>query len=141
MTLEFTMRSTITSTDLGRAHAAILRPEGALDQSNYDRLIVQAWAAQDAGARDLIVDLRDVERVETAGLMGLYAVARLAHRAPPDPELSWAGRALAEDQPSRRRLAVVNPRPSIRQVLAGALFTDYLAIHADLDAALAALTA
>jgi hypothetical protein len=37
------------------------------------------------------------------------------------------------------RLAVVNPHPPIRETLARAPFSDFLAIHDDLDAALAAL--
>ena len=43
MTLEFTMSITTTYTNLGRTRAAILRPEGAQDRSNYANLIVQAW--------------------------------------------------------------------------------------------------
>jgi hypothetical protein len=135
------MSITLTYTDLGRAHVAILRPEGALDRSNYDELIVQAWTARIGGAHYLIVDMCDIERVGTAGLVGLYAVARLAQGAPPpDPETGWlAIRALAEDDPPMWRLAVVNLRPAVRQALAGHPFTNFLAILADLDAALAAL--
>jgi hypothetical protein len=132
---------TITYADLGRTRTAILRPTGALDRSNYNDLIAQAWAARDAGAHYLIVDLSDVERVSIAGLVGLHVVARLAHAAqPPSPEAGWAAiQALAEDDRPIRRLAVVNPRPPIHQTLARTPFSDFLAIHADLDGALAAL--
>jgi len=135
------MNITITYIDLGRARAAILRPAGALDRSSYDSLIAQAWAARAGGAHYLIVDLRDVEHMGTAGLVGLYAVARLAEGAPlPDPESGWAAvRALAEDCQPMWRLAVVHPRPPVRQALASNPFTNVLAVHADLDAALAAL--
>ncbi|HEY3227846.1 MAG TPA: hypothetical protein VGJ87_01425 [Roseiflexaceae bacterium] len=77
----------------------------------------------------------------TAGPVGLYAMVRLAHGAPsPDPEAGCAAiRALAEDYPSMARLAVVNPHPPIRETLARAPFSDFLAIHTDLDVALAAL--
>jgi hypothetical protein len=131
---------TLTYIDLERARVALLRPASALDRSNYDDLIAQAWAARAAGAHYLILDLRDVERVGIAGLVGLYAVARLAQGAPPpDPESGWAAiRALAEDHPPMWRLAVVNPRPQVRQALASDPFVNFLAIHADLDAALAA---
>lgn len=143
MTLEFTMSITIMYTSLGRTCAAILRPESALDRSNYAELIVQALAARAAGACILIVDLRDVARVGSAGLVGLYAVTRLARGVPPpDPEAGWAAiRALAEEQPPLPRLAVLNPCPPLRQTLESAPFSDFLAIHADLDIALAALAA
>jgi hypothetical protein len=137
------MSITIMYTNLGRIRAAILRPAGALDRSNYGGLIVQALVARDVGARHLIVDMSDVEHVGTAGLMGIYAVARLAQGAPPiDPEAGWAViRALAEDPPPVCRLAVVNPCPPVRQALARALLVGILDIHADVDAALAALAA
>lgn len=129
------------SHDLARAGTAVLRPKGALDRSNYAELTAQAWAARDAGAHHLIVDMSDVERVSAAGLVGLHAVALIAQGAqPPDPEAGWAAiRALAEDCCPMRLLAVVNPRPPVRQALARAPFANFLAIHADLDAALAAV--
>ena len=137
------MSITLTYTELGCTPVAILRLAGTLDRSNYESLIAQAWAARDAGARYLIVDLRDVARVGTAGLVGLHAVALIAQGTqPPDPAAGWAAiRALAEDCPPVPRLAVVNPRPPVRQALARAPFRDSLAIHADLDTALAALAA
>jgi hypothetical protein len=80
--------------------------------------------------------------VGTARLVGLYAVARLAQGAPPDPEMGRAAmRMLAEDHPPMWPLAVVHLRPPVRQALAGNPFTNFLAVHADLDAALAALVA
>jgi len=141
--LEFNMTIITTSTDLARAHVAILRPAGALDRSNYAELIAQAWEARDAGAQHLIVDMSDVERVSVAGLVGLHAVALIAQgAAPPDLDSGWAAiRALAEDCCPMQPLAVVNPRPPIRQALARAPFSGFLAIHADLDTALAALAA
>jgi hypothetical protein len=133
----------LTYTSLAQGRAAMLRPAGALDWLSYQSLIAQAWVARDADVRYLIVDLSDVERVGAAGLVGLYAVARLAQGAPPpDSEAGWAAlRALVEDRPLVRRLAVLNPRPPVRQALASAPYSDFLSLHTDLDAALAALAA
>jgi hypothetical protein len=133
----------MTYTNLDHGRAAILRPCGTLDWLSYQSLIAQAWVARDADVRYLIVDLSDVERVGVAGLVGLYAVARLAQGAPPpDSEAGWAAvRALVEDQPLERPLAVVNPRPPVRQALANTPYCDFLALHADLAEALAALAA
>jgi hypothetical protein len=143
MTATFIMPITLSYADLARARVAILRPEGAQDRSSFDELIAQAWAARDAGAHHLIVDMSDVERVSTAGLVGLHGRGPdRAGAAPPDPGAGWAAiRALAEDCCPMRPLAVVNPRPLVRQALAHALLSDFLAIHADLDLALAALAA
>jgi anti-anti-sigma regulatory factor len=129
------------STDPVRAGAAVLRPVGALDRSNFAELSAQAWAARDAGARYLIVDMSDVERVSTAGLVGLHAVALIAQGAAPrDHEAGWASiRALAEECCPIQPLALVNPRALVRQTLARVPFANFLVIHADLDAALAAL--
>src|SRR6185503_20711899 len=89
----------------------------------------------------LIVDLRDLEHIGTAGLVGLYAVARLAQGAPPlDLEAGWpAIRALAENQPLVRPLALVSPHTAVGQTLARPPFSDFLTIHTNLEVALAAL--
>jgi ABC-type transporter Mla MlaB component len=143
MSLEFRMNIHLTYINMKRGCAAILHPTGTLDWSTYADLIAQAWAARMAGAHALIVDLYDVERIGTAGLVGLYAVARLTQGSPPpDIEAGWAAlRALVEDQPLVAPLAVANPRAIVRHALANAPFSDFLALHADLDAALAAVAA
>ena len=134
--------TTTIYTGQGLARTAMLCPTGALDRSNYDDLIRQAVAARAAGAGHIIVDMRAIERVNTAGLVALYTVARLAHETPPDLESGWAAiRALAEADAAFPRLAIVNPCPSVCQTLARVPFSDFLAIHADLDTALATLAA
>jgi DNA-binding NarL/FixJ family response regulator len=126
----------VTYATLAHGRAAILRPSGPLDCSSYQVLIAQAWAVHTTNTHHLIVDLTDVARVSTAGVVGLYAIARLAQGAPPpDLEAGWAAvRALVEDRPIERRLAVTNLRPPVCQVLKGAPFSDFLAIYADLGA-------
>jgi anti-anti-sigma regulatory factor len=117
------MNITITSLTPGHVSTAILRPAGVLDWSNYHDLIMQAQAARSEGARHLVVDMSDIERVSIAGLVGLHVVA------------------LVEDNRPLRQLAIVNPRPSVYQTLARAPFSGFLTIHADLGTALAALSA
>jgi hypothetical protein len=104
---------------------------------------MQALVAREEGVGALIVDLHDVTQVGTAGLVGLYAVARLVQGAPPpDLEAGWATlHIMAEDRAPVSRLAVMSPRPRVRQALARGLFAELLIIHADVDAALAVLVA
>jgi ABC-type transporter Mla MlaB component len=132
----------LTYISLKHGRAAILRPAGGLDWLSYQNLIAQAWAAYDTNTQHLIVDLSNVEHISTAGMVGLYAVARLAQGASPlDLEAGWQTmRALVEDHPITRRLAVVNPHPLVRQVLADAPCSDFLALYADVSTALAALS-
>jgi anti-anti-sigma regulatory factor len=131
----------VTYTTLAHGRAAILRPRGALDWSSYQNLIAQAWVTYDSSIQHLIVDLSDVEHISTAGIVGLYAVARLAQDTPPlDLEAGWAAiRALVEERPITRQLAVVNPRPPVRQALRNTPFSEFLAVYNDLAGALAAL--
>src|SRR5215212_3534124 len=109
--MEFTMSIAMRYINLGRTRAAILRPTGALDRSSYTQLIMQALVAREEGVGALIVDLHDVTCVGTAGLVGLYAVARLVQGAPPpDLETGWAIlHVMAEDRSPVSRLSVVNP--------------------------------
>jgi hypothetical protein len=136
------MNIDLTYISLKHGRAAILRPGGGLDWLSYQNLIAQAWAAYDTNTQHLIVDLSNVEHISTAGMVGLYAVARLAQGAwPLDLEAGWQTvRALVEDHPITRRLVVVNPRPLVRQALGNTPFSDFLAVYNDLAGALAALT-
>lgn len=131
----------VTYAPVARRRVAILHPIGTLGGSSYQNLIAQAWAIHDSDIRHLIVDLSDVEHISTAGMVGLYAVARLAQDTPPlDLEAGWeAIRALVEDRPIMLRLAVVNPRPLVRQTLGNTPFNDFLTVHSDLAGALAVL--
>jgi len=43
--------------------------------------------------------------------------------------------------PHSQDIPIVNPRPPVRQALENAPFSDFLAVHADIGAALAALAA
>jgi hypothetical protein len=133
MSIDFTYIS------LKHGRAAILRPAGGLDWSSYQNLIAQAWASYDTDTQHLIVDLSNVEHISTAGMVGLYAVARLAQGASPlDLEAGWQTmRALVEDRPITRRLAVVNPRPPVRQALEDKAFSDFLTLYPNLTTALA----
>jgi ABC-type transporter Mla MlaB component len=136
------MNIDLTYIGLKHGRAAILRPDGALDWSSYQNLIAQAWAAYESNTQHLIIDLRDVEHISTAGMVGLYAVARLAQGSPPlDIEAGWQTvRALAEDLPIERHLAVMNPCPQVRLVLEDKPFSDFLTLYADLDTVLAVLS-
>lgn len=85
----------------GRTAAAeVLSLIGQLDVTSVSRLVGQAADAIRRGGTRLIVDLAEVEFVDSAGLAGLLDVVRRADRA-------GGGAVLVHVRPELRRLLTV----------------------------------
>ena len=125
-----------------RRPVSILRVYGRVDATNYLELIDSAREIYAAGTRYILVDMRGVTQVSSAGLMALHSVAVLFRGGtPPDPESGWdAFHTLAEDldRGIKSNFKLLNPQPQVRQVLDMVGFTTYLEIYPDLEAALVA---
>ena len=75
----------------GRVPVTVLRLEGDLDASNFEAVIDEGKQLYEAGARDLLVDLRAVPYMGSSGLVALHSLALIFNGLePPDPESGWA---------------------------------------------------
>ena len=61
----------------GRVPVTVFRLSGSLDGSNYDELINAGIDAEAAGATDLLLDMRNLEFMSSAGMVGLQMLLRL----------------------------------------------------------------
>ena len=59
----------------GSVPVIVMRPHGILDSSTYTSLIQKAQEAFNEGSRDLLLDLRDVPYMSSAGIMALHTIA------------------------------------------------------------------
>jgi anti-anti-sigma regulatory factor len=82
------------------AAVAVLRPLGSWQLANYRAMLAAGCKAHEGGARRLIVDLSDVERLGTAGLVALHGLALLV------------GQHAA--QSGQHNLIVVGPQQAVR---------------------------
>lgn len=108
----------------------VLRPIGSIHLGNAAELETTARSAVANGARALVLDLTDVPTMTSAGLRVLHVLYRL---------LSGTS---ADTNPLTRspHLKLVNPSPSLRNVLAIAGFDTFLEIHDTVEGALASVS-
>ena len=73
-----------------RVPVAVLRLDGDLDGSNYQKVIDRARELHQAGARHLLIDLANTPFMSSAGLVALHSIALLyLGSKPPDLEDGW----------------------------------------------------
>jgi anti-anti-sigma regulatory factor len=125
----------------GEVPVTVLQLHGELDRSNYQTVIDRAREAYDAGARDLLLDLEFVPFTGSSGLVALHSIALLLRgERPPDPEAGWGTLRSFDGEPEpglKGHVKLLNPQPSVEQVLKMAGFDRFLEIHTDQEAAIA----
>ena len=126
----------------GRVQIALLRLAGTLDGASYLDLIARAKQLYASGTRHMIVDLAQISRLSSAGVLALHQIVVLLRgEMPLDPETGWAAfHALADDLASgiQPRIKLLAPAPQAHQVLERAGLTALIEIVTDLDTAIAA---
>jgi anti-anti-sigma regulatory factor len=109
----------------GRRAITILRLDGDLDAASYEAVIDRGRELYEAGARDIVLDLRGVPYMGSSGLVALHAVALLFEGQPlPDLEAGWEahhaiGRSIqsGESLEHTRLLVADDIDASVRRVL------------------------
>ena len=117
---------------VGRVPVTIFRLSGSLDGSNYDELINAGIEAEAAGATDLLLDMRNLEFMSSAGMVGLQMLLRLmsgesslkhtgaASFRPAGPSGGAAGLS---------HLKLFGPTPDVQRVLEVVGLKDFIEIY------------
>jgi anti-anti-sigma regulatory factor len=120
----------------------ILRLEGDLDSRSFEQLIDVGRAAVTGGARNILIDLREVPYMGSSGLVALHSIALLlAGSEPPDPESGWSAHhamARSVEAGMQEQLRLLGPVPAVSRVLERTGMTRFIAVDEDEAAALAA---
>ncbi len=124
---------------------AILQMQGSLDGSTYERFIAKAKELYASGVRNLLLDLRELTFLSSAGIASLHRVALLFRGKPvSEDDEGWdAYRAIDRDRDSgaQERVKLYSPSESVRRVLELVGFTALFDIYTDTTAALASFPA
>jgi anti-anti-sigma regulatory factor len=119
----------------GRVPITVLRLVGDLDAASYLDLIAAARAAQAAGAKHVLIDMRQTPFMGSSGLVALHSIALMFRgEQPVDVEEGWralraAGSAgQAGSQPFVKLLA---PTPAVERVLDGSGLKQFFEVYAD----------
>jgi len=126
----------------GSVPVTVFRLDGDLDASTYEQLIDAGRKAVDAGAHDILVDLRKVPFMGSSGLVAFHTIALLlAGEEPPDLAGGWdAHHALQRSVEAgmQTQLQVRGPVASVRRALERTGMTRFIPVHEDEAAAIAA---
>ncbi len=98
----------------------VLRPQGRLDSETSPELKRQALEAIGRGGRRLLLDLRDLAYISSAGLRAVLVAAA---------EMTAAG----------GRLAIASPNPQVTEVFDISGFVSVIDVHATAESATAEL--
>ena len=111
----------ITVEQMHEPAVTIMRLDGQLDGSNYRSVIAKASELYDQGSRRLIVDLKALSFISSAGLTALHSMALQFSGEPPvDPDSGWealrtVGRA--RDVGMKHQVKLVDPQPNVARAL------------------------
>ena len=126
----------------GSVPVTVLRLDGDLDASSYEALIDAGRKAVDAGAHDILVDLRKVPFMGSSGLVAFHTIALLlSGEEPPDLDGGWgAHHAMLRSIESgmQAHLQLLGPVASVRRALERTGMDRFLPIDDDEAAAIAA---
>ncbi len=121
----------------------ILKIQGELDGSSYERLIQEAQKLYAAGTRHLLLDLSDMTFMSSAGLVGLHSVVLVMRgQEPPNMEGGWSViHDISHDVSSSTGLdshcKLLQPQPRVQKTLTMTGFDNVLEIYADKATAVA----
>jgi len=127
----------IVSKEQARVPVTVLKLSGRLDAASYEQLRAQAEKEITAGARQIAIDLSDVEYISSAGIRALNQIVDLLRRHAPssDPAMPEGLRAGSSKSP---HLKLVNPNHAVLATMKMIGIDMFLDIHQDLKSALSA---
>ena len=123
----------------GKVSVTILGVQGDLDASNYQEVIDSATQAFEAGARDMLIDMSDIQFMSSSGLVALHSIALLLRGEKlPDPEFGWeAFNTLERDRESgvQEHVKLLKPQPQVDRSLEITGLKKFFEVYTDLDTA------
>ena len=118
----------------GRVPVTVLRLKGSVDASSYEQLQSRAQETINAGSRNLLLDLKEVPYMSSAGLRAVNMIFNSLNSDIPDETTREGVRTGKFKSP---HLKLLNPTPRVLQVLQMAGYDMFLEIHHDLKQAVA----
>jgi anti-anti-sigma regulatory factor len=123
----------------GKVPVSVLKLKGELDAASYRDLIAKAQKLYDNGARNLILDLTDLEYISSAGLAALHIVSRLFMGEQASDEDGWESfKAIDRERENGKQVSVklFNPSENIDSVLDTVGFKKFFDVFTDRDEAI-----
>lgn len=131
----------ILSQDQNAPHLRIMKLRGALDGNSYEYFIAEAEKLFDAGTRNLLLDLSELDFLSSAGLAALHRIARIFRgedRTMMDE--GWSAiHSMGKDRDSgfQEHVKLLNPSDKVLAVLDTVGFKAFFEVYTDIHPAIA----
>jgi len=128
----------VVSQEQGRVPITVFHVKGEAGAHNYDQFQNQVSEAFDSGTRNLILDLREVTYMSSAGLRAIHGIFKIMHPDAADNTMKkglqdwWQG-----DSVKSPHLKIVAPASDVLRTIRAVGFDAFLEIHNNLKDALA----
>jgi len=116
----------VVSQEQGRVPITVFHVKGEIGAHNYDQIQSQVSEAVESGMRDLILDLREVTYMSSAGLRAIHAIFKIMEMKKGMDDW-WQGRAVTSPH-----LKIVAPPSHVLKTITAAGFDVFLEIHKNL---------
>jgi len=132
------MEITISIEQPANEPTAVMHLKGNLDGSNYVEVVTKAQELYKNPVYDLILDLREVPYVSSAGLVAIHKIALLysgvsqkmeSGGAEADPDFTHSSHA-------RKHVKLLSPQPAVDQILDTTGLKLFFEVFDDLESAL-----
>ena len=127
----------ISSIEQGRVPVTVFHISGEINSNTYEQFIADARQAHGAGAQNMLVDLADVRYVSSAGIRALSTIFKFLRTDAPNESTEAMRTGLNDGTFKSPHLKLLNPQPSVLEVLRMAGIDMFLDIHDDLNTAIA----
>jgi anti-anti-sigma factor len=131
----------IVSQNQDTSPVTVMQLKGALDGTSYEYFISEAEKLYDAGTRDLLLDMSELEFLSSAGLAALHRIARIFRGDNRSTmEEGWAAiHAMGKERDSgfQKHIKLLNPNQKIQDVLDTVGFKTFFEIYTDIHPAMA----
>jgi len=117
------------SQEQGRVPVTVFHVKGQIDVNSYEQLQAQAAAAVQAGACDVLLDLSQVPYISSSGLRALHHIFTLVRTDSPAESDSALSQGLRDGTWKSPHFKLLNPQPSVLEILKTTGFDMYLEIH------------
>lgn len=105
------------SSEMGSVPVTIFYIKGDIDSKTYEQLQAQADEAYQAGMRNLVLDLSEVNYVSSAGIRAINHIYKLLRTQAPSESDEAVKKGILDGSFKSPHLKLLNPKPDVSKVL------------------------
>jgi anti-anti-sigma regulatory factor len=114
---------------------AVLHIKGDIDASNFLDLVTKAQEIYENPARNLIIDLREVPFISSAGLVAIHKIALLYSGIPQDVEENTRP-DFTHSSSARKHVKLLSPQPLVDHIFETSGLKLFFKVFDDLESAI-----